>query len=286
MNSCIIILNYNDGKRAAELALTLAEYQVPNHIVLVDNCSTDDSFQLMSSMTSELAKIHVIQTDKNGGYAKGNNFGIRYALANFEADYIFVANPDIMVTEQTLSAILSAMAAHPQYGAMSCLVNQGYNVWKLPGFFGMIESLFLIWFNLDKCSIKKKLAASTNDLETVGVVEGSFFCLSAGAYCCCKGLDERTFLYVEENILARRLKSAGYAEGILTRERYDHFHSVSIKKEYKSSKARAFHLFYDSMNLYNQEYLHTNPLQNGIFKVCYFLAYLERILYDLIQRIR
>lgn len=286
MNSCIIILNYNDGKRAANLALTLSAYKTPTHIILVDNCSADDSFQLMSRLTEDRDNIHVIQTDENGGYAKGNNFGIRYALAHFSPDYVFVANPDIMVSESAMNALLAAMDTNPQYGAMSCLVNQGYNVWRLPGFIGMVESLFLIWFNLDKRSIKKRLAASEHAIATVGVVEGSFFCLRAEAYSRCDGFDERTFLYVEENILARRLKNAGYLEGVLTRERYDHFHSVSIKKEYKSSKARAFHLFYNSMKLYNHAYLHTNPLQNGLFEVCYFLAYLERVLYDFIQHFR
>ena len=74
--------------------------------------------------------------------------------------------------------------------------------------------------------------------------------------------------------------------GVLTTARYDHYHSVSIKKEYRASKARAFHLFYDSMKLYNQEYLHTNFLQNILFELCYGVAYLERMIYDFIMKFR
>ena len=72
-----------------------------------------------------------------------------------------------------------------------------------------MESLFLVWFNLDKRHIKRKLTASHNRIEDAGVVEGSFFIIRAKDYIAIEGFDERTFLYAEEIILARRLKAAG-----------------------------------------------------------------------------
>ncbi|MFT3985083.1 MAG: glycosyltransferase family 2 protein [Lachnospiraceae bacterium] len=298
VSAVMIILNYNDGQTAAKLALTVKDYACLDKIIVVDNCSADDSFvylrnTLLPSPDEKAAagvqmesRLDVIQAPENGGYAKGNNYGIRYALSNGTPDYLFIANPDIMVSEQTLDAILERMRRHPEYGAMSCLVNQGYNVWRLPGFSGMIESLFLIWFNLDKRAIKKRLAASALGLETVGVVEGSFFCIKKTAYEAIGGFDERTFLYAEEIILSKRLAEHGLKVGILTRERYDHFHSVSIKKAYRSSKARAFPNFYRSFHIYNRYYLHTNPLQDAVFAAAYGLAYAERVIYDLLMRLR
>ena len=283
ITSAIIILNYNDGTNTKKLAESIKSYDTFTHIVLVDNCSTDDSFLTMKSIAD--SKIDVIRTTANQGYACGNNFGAWYAIEQYQPDYLFIANPDIMITDDAVSGILNAMQDYPEYGALSCIVNQGYNVWNLPGFLGVIESLFLIWFNLDKKAIKKRLLSSPHSIEKVGVIEGSFFCIRRSAFEQIKGFDNRTFLYVEENILAKRLNNAGYAIGILTSARYDHYHSVSIKKEYRASKARAFHLFHDSMKLYNKEYLHTNSLQNILFDLCYGIAYLERIIYDLIKRI-
>ena len=54
----------------------------------------------------------------------------------------------------------------------------------------------------------------------------------------------------------------------------------SIRKIYRSSKARAFHHFRDSFRIYNKYYLKTNALQDKIFDVCWYLGYLERVVYD------
>ncbi len=282
MSSAIIILNYNDSTHTAELTSKIRNYNCFHKIILVDNCSPDGSYEKLLPLSDD--KIDVIKAPANKGYACGNNYGIRHAIRNYRPDSVFIANPDTFIKEKDAERILSSMSSHPQYGILTALVNQGYNVWNLPEFWGIIESLFLIWFNLHKRSIKKKLLSSSNEIETVGVVEGSFLCIRSAAYEAAGGLDERTFLYGEEIMLSRRMKSAGFLIGILPDARYDHFHSVSIKKEYHSSKAKAFHHFRDSFRLYNREYLHTNAIQNFIFEAAYGLAYLERIVYDTLRR--
>lgn len=283
MSSAIIILNYNDSTHTANLASKIRDYACFDKIILVDNHSPDGSYEKLLPLSDE--KIDIIKTPSNKGYASGNDFGIRHAIRHYHPDYVFVANPDTFIQEKDADKILSALTAHPEYGVLTALVRQGYNVWNLPGFWGVIESLFLIWFNLHKRSIKKRLLASEKTVETVGVVEGSFLCIRTAAYEAAGGFDRRTFLYGEEIMLSRRMKAAGFLIGILPGTRYDHFHSVSIKKEYRSSKARAFHHFHDSFRLYNKEYLNTNPLQDFIFEAAYSLAYLERIAYDLWKRI-
>lgn len=283
MKTVLIILNYNDYETTSKLVNQVKNYSFPDHIVVVDNMSSDDSFMQLKKM-EDTEKITVIQAPTNGGYAKGNNYGARYAIKQFDPEFIFIANPDVSVSEDTFVKLADALSNNAKIGVIAPIVNQGANVWRLPGFIGMIESLFLVWFNLDKRLIKNKLIKSQNDVEKIGVVEGSFFCISREAYDSIDGLDENTFLYVEENILSKRLKNEGFSEAVLTKERYDHFHSVSIKKKYKSSKAKAFHNFYDSMTYYNKQYLKTGIVRNLIFDVCYFLAYVERVIYDLIKR--
>lgn len=283
MKTAIVILNYNDAETTIGLVNEVRGYSFPDYVIVVDNKSEDDSYTLLSKLSDE--KVKVLRADVNGGYAKGNNIGIKYAIKECGADFIFVANPDISVSETTMKNLVKSMVVKNNYGALSPIVNQGANVWRLPKFIGMIESLFLVWFNLDKRLIKKKLMRSKNPVEKVGVVEGSFFLISKDAYEKTGGLDENTFLYVEENILARRLKNAGFDVGVLTDERYDHFHSQSIKKKYKSSKAKAFHNFYDSMTYYNRKYLKTGKIRNALFSFCYFLAYAERIIYDMVNNV-
>ena len=46
---CCIILNYNDAETAAGLAEELKESRLIDDILLVDNCSTDDSWEKFKS---------------------------------------------------------------------------------------------------------------------------------------------------------------------------------------------------------------------------------------------
>ena len=118
----------------------------------------------------------------------------------------------------------------------------------------------------------------------VGVVEGSFWAIKAKIYEETGGLDEGTFLYYEENIFAKRLTKLGYHEAVLTKYRYDHFHSVSIKKQYRN-KAKAYSNFYKGMNIYLNDYLYCGKIKKIIFEGCYFLGYLERVLYDWVMKL-
>ncbi len=281
MKTALIILNYKDAERTLGLLKSVRDYPGLDNIVIVDNHSLDGSFELLKA--EEDQKVHVIAAEDNLGYAGGNNKGALYALRSFKPDILFFANPDVFFSAGTVSAMSSALDKNPRFGVVAPLVRQGYNVWDLPGFAGVLESLFLIIFNLDKKRIRSGLERSDRVLAEAGVAEGSFFAVDARKFKEVQGFDERTFLYSEEIILARRMKAFGYKTGILTGERYDHLHSASIKKLYHSSKAAAFHHFRDSFRIYNKYYLRTNAVQDRIFDICWYLGYAERVIYDLIR---
>ncbi len=283
-NTSLIIISYNDGDLSSELAKKVKNHTAFDHIILVNNGSTDNTLSLMEeAKASAPEKISVISAPENLGYAKANNLGMRFAIDNFGSDYLFVANPDAYFTDKAALACLKAIKERPQYGIIAPIVNQGYNAWNLPSFAGVIESLFLIIYNLHKKAIKKRVTSSKKELERVGVVDGSFFVISREAYEKIGGMDNRTFLYCEEMMMSYRLMLNGYYVGVLTKERYDHLHSTTIKKLNNNSKARAFRHFHRSFRIYNKYYLHTDPLQDIIFEAAFGLAYLERVIYDHIK---
>ena len=280
--TALIILNYNDADTTEKLICLVKDYSALDHIVVVDNRSTDDSFARLKKYSSP--KVDVIQAEANKGYATGNNFGAFYALEKYQPEYLLIANPDVEFSEQVVIKMVETLEASEKGAVAAPVVNQGYNIWSLPNYWGIIEALFLVWFNLDKKKKKKRLIAG-GGVQPVGVVEGSFFCVKADVFEKIGGLDERTFLYCEENILAKRVNNIGMQVLALADERYDHFHSQSIKKHYRS-KAKAFHNFYPSFELYLKEYLHIGPLAHGFYRFCFGLAYLERVLYDVVMKLK
>lgn len=281
MENCLVILNYNDWERVEKLVMETVAYSSVNHILVVDNCSTDESFVNLQRLENE--KIKIIRCDVNRGYATGNNYGAQYALNKWNIRTLFFANPDVWFPEEAIYAIEEALNSNQLYGAGTVLVKEGYNVWDLPAYLGTVRMLFLLLFSLHKRQIKKKLMQKKG-ISEVGVIEGSFFAIKADVFKKVSGFDERTFLYLEENILAHKLSRWGYKEVVNTEIYYVHEHSKSISKEYKS-KANAFKLFLPSFNIYLKHYLNSGVIAIKIFRALYFAAYVERILFDVIKSV-
>lgn len=278
-NNCIIILNYNDCERVEKLVKTIEGYNSLEHILIVDNCSIDGSFNRLKKLASD--KVHVIETNRNGGYATGNNYGVKYAKEKWNIDTLYFANPDVLFDEDVILNIEENLWQSDKYGVATVLVKEGYNAWELPGYWGTVRMLFLFLFMIHKKKMKRELIEKRG-IHEVGVTEGSFFAIKSSVFDEVGGFDERTFLYLEENILAYRLRQHGYKEIISADEYYIHEHSQSISKEYKS-KARAFKLFLPSFLVYLKYYLKCNSMQLNVFKMFYGMAYFERILYDVVK---
>lgn len=269
----LVVLNYNDFDTCKRLLEKVKDYSVFEKIIVVDNCSTDDSFQRLKSY--ENIKIDVIKSSANKGYAFGNNFGANYAIRKYKPQNIFIANPDVMFDETAAIRMAKALDRNSSIGIIAPVVKEGYNAWTLPDYWGTIKSLFLVLNRLERKKVRKKVLAGRG-VQTVGAVEGSFFAVSADAFSKINGMDDRTFLYGEENILAYRLKQINCSAAILSDCYYEHLHSQSIKKAY-GSRGQAFKHYYKSFKLYLIEYLKANMFQLILYEIAYRIAYGERI---------
>ena len=106
--NAIIILNYNDCETVEKYLDSIINYRIIDRIVVVDNCSTDDSWERLKKLVNE--KVSVIQTNGNYGYSAGNNFGIRYAEEHIQGlKNVIISNPDIIVSEESIKEIISVM---------------------------------------------------------------------------------------------------------------------------------------------------------------------------------
>ncbi len=71
MNVGIVILNYNDSETTVKLLDMIKEYKILESIVVVDNNSTDNSYEVLKKFENN--KIKVIKSKINKGYGYGNN---------------------------------------------------------------------------------------------------------------------------------------------------------------------------------------------------------------------
>ena len=106
-NIGVIILNQNDSDTTRKLCETIQGYDSIDHIVIVGNLSPDGSFWQLKSLAGD--KVDVIQSDKNGGYSYGNNYGAFYLIDKYMVDILVIANPDVEFTEAFLIRIVQDM---------------------------------------------------------------------------------------------------------------------------------------------------------------------------------
>ena len=103
-----VILNYNDAETTVSLVEQIRGYDCLSHILVVDNCSTDDSWEKLKAI-SYTDKVIALRTDHNGGYGYGNNFGVRYAHDVLGARQVLIVNPDVIFSEECVLACLDEL---------------------------------------------------------------------------------------------------------------------------------------------------------------------------------
>lgn len=266
--SCII-LNYNDAKTTEMLVKRFREYQVLNSIVIVDNCSTDDSVKILKELKEE--KVHLIHTRKNGGYGYGNNQGIRYAVTKLHATHVLIANPDVEVSESCIKAMKQAFFKYDRLAVAAAVTRnpEGFpqpSGWKLHGLLGDMLDTGLITRRLFHGVLNYSLRHFKDRSHAfVDAVPGSLFLADAGALMKCGLYDQEVFLYYEEKILGYKLKKKGYRTVLLLDEHYIHHHSVSISKNIASIRKKQ-EILHESKLHYYKKYLRINPAEERLAK--------------------
>lgn len=87
----IIIVNYNGGAHLLECLQSIFQHTTDFELILVDNNSMDQS---ASQAKNRFPQMILIKNDRNLGFAKANNVGLRSSLGH----WIVLLNPDTVVT--------------------------------------------------------------------------------------------------------------------------------------------------------------------------------------------
>ena len=286
MKNVLIVLNYNDSITTIEFLKSVKDFNEIDKIVVVDNCSKDDSFSELKKYRSD--KIHVIKSDYNGGYAYGNNFGIKYAIKKFNPIFLTIANPDIKFENKALKSIRKYLEGNSTIAAANIKIKNidGHIEkpgWNLPSFKDDIKEMFII----SRIFLGKKKSVIDNNIsefQIQDVLHGCFFVIKANIMLKIGLFDERTFLFGEERILGYKIKELGMKQATLLSEECIHEHSKSINKNI-SSVVEKYKILYDSRLIYYTQYLKLNNIKITLYKFVRKLSLLEKRVIYLIKEI-
>lgn len=115
----VVVLSWNGRQDTMDCLSSLRELRYNNAtIVVVDNGSSDGTSEAVASAHPE---VHLLRSDKNVGFAAGNNLGLRQAF-EIGADYAFLLNNDTVADPDLLSRLVGEAQARSDAGALCPLV--------------------------------------------------------------------------------------------------------------------------------------------------------------------
>lgn len=268
-----VILNYNDSVTVKKLVANIVDFKSISHILIVDNCSSDDSYAELSKIVKD--RVNLIQTNKNGGYGYGNNYGVKFAKKHWNSKYVLIVNPDVVFSNETLERLLKIISSNQNVAAISpCQLDINRNIikdiaWKCPSYFDYAFCETKIFRNKVDFYYPSEYFKN-KDYVFVDCIPGSFLLVDSDLFLDVGGYDSDIFLYCEESTIALKFKEKNYKTILDLKTTYIHEHSVSINKSIKNERKK-YRILCSSRLIVLKKYLSKNWFQYAVaFLVTWF----------------
>jgi GT2 family glycosyltransferase len=237
----IVILNYKTYKMTIECVNKLVNIDYENFfVVVIDNDSPNESFGMLKNEYSNNImpfEIHVISSEKNGGYSYGNNIGAKKA-EQMGAEFILIMNNDVeLINSDFISELVNFMEKDTNVAMVGPGIIEKDKL-QLPAFKGrpsgieylMYNTFFPLFVMTNKF---KRVKPISNSPLKVYSVAGSCLMVKAKLFKEVNYYDDNVFLYGEELILGEKFYQANYDVYFIPSIRVDHKHSYTIDNSFK-----------------------------------------------------
>lgn len=234
VRTSIISVSYNNEDSIESfISSVLKNISKDDELIIIDNNSSDSTVDKISKFKN----VTLILSDKNLGFSKGNNLGIKKA----NGQYLFFLNPDTKLEKPVLDDLIDfyekvdAGIVGPKLIESDGRVQP--SVRKLPNFWGAFQEYILGV----KDSYIQYVPKTDQPIE-VGAVYGAAVLISKELFEKIHGFDERYFLYYEDIDLCRKVKKAG--------KKIYYFPAVSVKHIVGGSKSDLDRALLNKKSLY------------------------------------
>lgn len=111
----IIIVTYNSEKEIVNCINSLLPQvkEIDGEIIVIDNNSYDNTISLITNISD--IRISIIKNEKNLGYTKANNQGIK----NAKSEYLLFLNPDTIVPSGVINTLINEIQNNKNCGAIA-----------------------------------------------------------------------------------------------------------------------------------------------------------------------
>ncbi|MCL5031914.1 MAG: glycosyltransferase family 2 protein [Thermotogae bacterium] len=261
--TAIIVLNWNKPEMTMECLESLQTMWGEYDIFVVDNGSDKDKKdKLIDEMKKRSAVILAEQTindltlddrdgqllllillDKNYGYAKGNNYGLRLAY-RLGYKYSLISNNDVKIIDKNvLVELIKGIESDPKYAwAGPRIIGPDGREQKPRRRLNLSEYALergILYPFLRKRGIEKNKAYENKNDFKYGWPVGCFIVIKSGIANEVNFFDEHTFLYAEELILSEKFLTKNYLFMYVETVSILHNHAQTTKYLFKNSSYKA-----------------------------------------------
>ena len=283
----VVIVNYNGGGLLLECLASLKERTtVPIEILLVDNASSDGS---AAEASRTFPSVRLIANTANIGFARASNQGM--ALAG--ADYLLLLNPDLIVGERAVDTVHAYMTSHPGVGICGprILLPTGRldrpcrRSFKTPATY-LHKALGLTSLFPESRTFGRYYLSYLDERQTfeVDAVIGAFLMTRRSLVDRIGPLDERFFLYCEDEDFCLRAKRAGFRVVYLGEAVAVHHKSSSARQK----PMRSLYEWHRSIFQFHRKNIapEYGPLTNGLVYTGISVAFAAKATVALVRRER
>jgi GT2 family glycosyltransferase len=209
--------------------------------VVVDNASGDGpaiAEAIAANGWSPWATLVV--SERNGGFAYGNNVALQRAFAEGMPDYVHLVNPDTLLRKGAIEALVRFLESHPEAGiAGSSFENADGSVWPIAFRFPSMATEFASGLQWGPFSRNRIVAKQMTPVQQpIDWVAGASMMLRRKLLETIGGLDENYFLYYEETDLCFRAKAAGFTTWYVPESRVMHIGGQSTQVTVRNQEAK------------------------------------------------
>lgn len=248
----VIILNFNTANDVLACVKSVKEKTSTDYkIYIVDNCSTDNSAEVIKNNFLGDERITLLFSQENRGFSAGNNIGIKKAIDD-GCDVLCVTNSDILLINDAITILKNKIEADNSVGVIAPSIHSP-NDDKEAQFarnkltFGnfLAEKTFLKHFK-GFCKKYPRYIVSDqefdSDFKFFGMTYGCFYVAKASFFVNSDFLDEDVFLFNEEDIMAYKLENLDLKTMISPEAIVLHNHHSSINKTSCANRVLHFRL--------------------------------------------
>lgn len=268
MDVSVIIVNYknySDTQICVE-SLLKSETSLDFEIIIVDNNSLNESFDVLKKLENE--KIKVLKSDENNGYCAGNNIGIKFALENSNTKYIWILNPDTLVDKSAMQNLFNFQEKHDDCGILGCklvyypdtqyLQGLGGGMYGKNKFGALVPKPHL--YHLQDSNMKLP------EWVRVDLVIGASMFIKSTVFEKCGFMEERFYLYSDENEFCLRATKFVFNHYAISSA------TVYHKEGWRQNIQKLSAIYYTTRNsLFMTQMLFPKNIKNHLLMQNYFL---------------